>query len=59
MVHFQNKESQFGHTLQGLAMENVGMFFDHLEYFMAVWLMTSRGFELRFAAAELTHIRLS
>jgi hypothetical protein len=34
---FSNQKSQFGQILEGFGMENVGLFFDHLEYFMAIW----------------------
>jgi hypothetical protein len=30
MVYFHTKKSQFGHILEGLGMENVGIFYDHL-----------------------------
>jgi hypothetical protein len=33
----KNKKSQFGYILEGLEMENVGIFYDHLEYFKAIW----------------------
>jgi hypothetical protein len=32
-----NQKSQFGFTLEGLKMENVFIFYGHLEYFMAIW----------------------
>jgi hypothetical protein len=34
---FSNQKSQFGQILEGLGMENVVIFYDHLEYFMAIW----------------------
>jgi hypothetical protein len=34
---FLNQKSQFGYILEGLGMENVVLFYDHLEYFMAIW----------------------
>jgi hypothetical protein len=36
MVYFQTKKSQFGQILEGLTMENVGIFYGHLEYFTAM-----------------------
>jgi hypothetical protein len=30
---FSDKKSQFGKILEGLRMENVGIFYGHLEYF--------------------------
>jgi hypothetical protein len=30
---FANPKSQFGYILEGLGMENVGIVYDHLEYF--------------------------
>jgi hypothetical protein len=32
---FSNQKSQFGYILEGLAMENLGIFYDHLVYFTA------------------------
>jgi hypothetical protein len=34
---FSNKKSQLGLILNGLEMENVGIFYDHLVYYMAIW----------------------
>jgi hypothetical protein len=34
---FYYQKSQFGYILEGLGMENVGIFYDHLEYIMAFW----------------------
>jgi hypothetical protein len=34
---FSNQESRFGSILEGLEMENVGIFYDRLEYFTAIW----------------------
>jgi hypothetical protein len=34
---FSNQKSQFVLTLEGLAMENVGVFYVHLAYFTAIW----------------------
>jgi hypothetical protein len=42
---FSNQKSQFGYILEGLAMENLGIFYEHLvylfyghwKYFMAIW----------------------
>jgi hypothetical protein len=28
---------QFGYILEGLAMANVSIFYDHMVYFMAIW----------------------
>jgi hypothetical protein len=33
---FSNQKSQFGYILEGLAMKNVGIFYDHLVYFTAI-----------------------
>jgi hypothetical protein len=37
MVCFQTKNPKFGQMLEGLWMVKVGIFYDHLEYFMAIW----------------------
>jgi hypothetical protein len=37
IVCFQTKKSQFGYISEVLGMENVIIFFDHLEYFIAIW----------------------
>jgi hypothetical protein len=34
---FSNPKSQLGKILEGLRMENVGIFYAHLEYIMAIW----------------------
>jgi hypothetical protein len=34
---FSNQKSQFGYILEGLAMENLGLFYDHLVYFITIW----------------------
>jgi hypothetical protein len=34
---FSNQKSQFGDFLEGLRIENVGMFYGHLEYITAIW----------------------
>jgi hypothetical protein len=34
---FSFKKSHFAKILECLGMENVGMFYDHLEYFTALW----------------------
>jgi hypothetical protein len=34
---FANQKSQFGKKLQGLRLENVDIFYGHLEYFTATW----------------------
>jgi hypothetical protein len=34
---FSKQKSQFGKVLEGLAMEDVGIFCGHLVYFMAIW----------------------
>jgi hypothetical protein len=34
---FSNQKSQFGKILEGLRKENVGIFYDNLEYFTAIW----------------------
>jgi hypothetical protein len=33
---FSNQKYQFGYILGGLAMENLGVFYDHLVYFTAI-----------------------
>jgi hypothetical protein len=33
---FSNQNSQFGKILEGLAMENLGIFYDHLVYFRPI-----------------------
>jgi hypothetical protein len=33
---FSNQKSQFGLILAGLAIENLGVFYDHLVYFTAI-----------------------
>jgi hypothetical protein len=37
MVCFQTKKSQFWSNLECLEMENVFIFYDHLEYITAIW----------------------
>jgi hypothetical protein len=37
MVCFQTKNPNFGKNLEGLGMENVVLFYDHLEYFTDIW----------------------
>jgi hypothetical protein len=32
-----NQKSQFGLILEGLAMEDIGIFYGHLVYFEAIW----------------------
>jgi hypothetical protein len=34
---FSFQKSQFGFNIEGLGMENVGIFYDHFEYFAAIW----------------------
>jgi hypothetical protein len=34
---FSNQKSLFGLTLEGLRLENVDIFYGHLEYFTAIW----------------------
>jgi hypothetical protein len=34
---FSNQKSQFGQILEGLAMEDVDIFYGHLVYFTAIW----------------------
>jgi hypothetical protein len=34
---FSNQKYQFGNFLEGLGMEDVVIFYEYLEYFMAVW----------------------
>jgi hypothetical protein len=33
---FSNQKSQYGYLLEGLAMQNLGIFYDHLVYFTAI-----------------------
>jgi hypothetical protein len=37
MVCFQNQKTQFSSNLEGLGMENVVIFYDHVKYFTAIW----------------------
>jgi hypothetical protein len=39
MVSFLYQKSQFGYIMGGLGTENVGMFYDHFEYFTAICYM--------------------
>jgi hypothetical protein len=34
---FLNQKNQFGHFFEGLGMENVYIFYYHLDYFTAIW----------------------
>jgi hypothetical protein len=34
---FSNQKSQFEKVLEGLILENVDIFYGHLEYFMEIW----------------------
>jgi hypothetical protein len=34
---FSNQKSQFGQILQGPRLENVDIFYGHLEYFTDIW----------------------
>jgi hypothetical protein len=34
---FTSPKYQFGYILEGLGMGNIATFYDHLEYFMAIW----------------------
>jgi hypothetical protein len=34
---FSNQKSNFGYIFVGLGMEKVGIFYDHFEYFTAIW----------------------
>jgi hypothetical protein len=36
MVYFSDQKSQFGLILEGLGVENIGIFYDHMEYFTAI-----------------------
>jgi hypothetical protein len=36
MANFQTKKFQFGEILEGLAMEDVGVFYCHFVYFVAI-----------------------
>jgi hypothetical protein len=35
--NFQFQKSQFWYILEGLGIENAGMFYGHLEYFTVTW----------------------
>jgi hypothetical protein len=37
MVHFKIKKSRFESILEGLEMEEVGIFYCHLVYFVKIW----------------------
>jgi hypothetical protein len=37
MVYFQTQKPILGKILEGLVMEDVGTFYDHLVYFTANW----------------------
>jgi hypothetical protein len=34
---FSNQKSQFGYILEGPRLENVDIFYGHLEYFIDIW----------------------
>jgi hypothetical protein len=34
---FSNQKYQFGYILEGLRMENAGIFYGHLGYFTVIW----------------------
>jgi hypothetical protein len=34
---FSNQKSQFGQILEGLEIENIGIFYGHLEYITVIW----------------------
>jgi hypothetical protein len=36
-MFFSNQKSQFGNIFQGLRLENVDIFYGHLEYFTEIW----------------------
>jgi hypothetical protein len=36
MAYFHTKKSQFGYMLEGLEMENVGIFYGHLKYVTSI-----------------------
>jgi hypothetical protein len=36
---FSNQKYQFGYIFEGLRMENAGIFYGHLEYFLVIWYM--------------------
>jgi hypothetical protein len=36
MAYFQ---TELGYILECLGMENVGIFYDHFEYFIAIWFI--------------------
>jgi hypothetical protein len=37
---FSYQKSKFGYILEVLGMENVGIFYGHLEYFMTIWYVS-------------------
>jgi hypothetical protein len=37
MAYFSNQKSHFGSILEGLGMEDGGLFYGHLVYFVAIW----------------------
>jgi hypothetical protein len=37
MVYFWYQKSQFGHFLEGLEVENIGILFSRMEYSTAIW----------------------
>jgi hypothetical protein len=39
---FSNQKSQFVLTLEGLAMEDIGIFYVHLVNFTAIWYILTR-----------------
>jgi hypothetical protein len=36
---FSYQKSQFWYILEGLGLQNVDIFYDHWEYFSAIWLI--------------------
>jgi hypothetical protein len=40
---FSNQKSQFGKILEALRIENVSIFYAHLEYITAIWYLVILG----------------
>jgi hypothetical protein len=39
MVYFQTKNPNLGKSLEGITIEDVGIFYEHSVYFKAAWYM--------------------
>jgi hypothetical protein len=40
MVYFKTQNPDLGKFLEGLAMEDVGLFYRHLVYFATIWYIS-------------------